>query len=89
MRCLKLLPDRTSPHPTYSLELTEIRTNLLAMLMPRERMVVELYYFQQVSMKEIGQMMGLSESRVCQIHKQALEVIRSKLVDEMPQRIAN
>ena len=81
---LDLLADHTNNHPTYALELSEIRGNLLNMLMSRERMVIELYYFQQVSMKEIGKMMGLSESRVCQIHKQAIEVLRSKLSDEMP-----
>ncbi|MBN1809585.1 MAG: FliA/WhiG family RNA polymerase sigma factor [Planctomycetes bacterium] len=86
---LDLLADRSSPHPSYRLELSEIRGSLLNMLMPRERMVVELYYFQQVSMKEIGSMMGLSESRVCQIHKQAIEVLRSKLMEDMPRRIAN
>lgn len=83
---LDLLADHSTNHPAHALELSEIRGNLLSMLMSRERMVIELYYFQQVSMKEIGRMMGLSESRVCQIHKQAIEVLRSRLCEEMPLR---
>ena len=80
---LDLLTDRSSVQPSYVPEMNEIRGRLLAILMPRERMVLDLYYFQQVSMKDIGGMMGLSESRVCQIHKQAIEVLRSRLADEM------
>jgi RNA polymerase sigma factor for flagellar operon FliA len=52
---------------------------MLGALEPKHRTVVQMYYFGNVSMKRIGRMMGLSESRICQIHKQAIEVLRAKL----------
>jgi RNA polymerase sigma factor for flagellar operon FliA len=38
-----------------------------------------LYYEQEMNLKEIGQVLGVSESRVCQLHSQAVARLRSKL----------
>ena len=48
-------------------------------LTPRQRAIVELYYRQDMTMKEIGRMMDLSESRICQICASAVDVLRSRL----------
>lgn len=45
----------------------------------REQMVMSLYYNDEMNLKEIGLILELSESRVCQIHGQALSRIRAKL----------
>lgn len=45
----------------------------------REQMVMSLYYNDELNMKEIGQVLDISESRVCQIHNQSLAKIRQKL----------
>ncbi len=45
----------------------------------REKMVLSLYYDEELNLKEIGAVLGVSESRVCQIHGQALVRVRSKL----------
>jgi RNA polymerase sigma factor for flagellar operon FliA len=45
----------------------------------REQMVMSLYYNDELNMKEIGQVLDISESRVCQIHNQSLGKIRQKL----------
>lgn len=45
----------------------------------KERMVMALYYQEELNLKEIGQVLGVSESRVCQIHGQALTRLRSRL----------
>lgn len=53
----------------------------------RERMVMALYYQEELNLKEIGAVLGVSESRVCQLHGQALTRLRSRLGDwasEMP-----
>jgi RNA polymerase sigma factor for flagellar operon FliA len=42
----------------------------------RERLVLSLYYFEKPNLKEIGEVLGVSESRVCQIHNQALTRLR-------------
>jgi RNA polymerase sigma factor for flagellar operon FliA len=45
----------------------------------RERMIVSLYYFEDLNMKEIGTIIGVSESRVCQIHTKATATLRASL----------
>ena len=47
----------------------------------REQMVMSLYYSDELNLKEIGLVLEISESRVCQIHGQALSRIRAKLTD--------
>jgi len=47
----------------------------------REQMVMSLYYNDELNLKEIGLVLEISESRVCQIHSQALSRIRSKMTD--------
>jgi RNA polymerase sigma factor for flagellar operon FliA len=45
----------------------------------RERLVLSLYYDEELNLKEIGAVLGVSESRVCQLHGQALARLRSRL----------
>ncbi|NVK42658.1 MAG: RNA polymerase sigma factor FliA [Oceanospirillaceae bacterium] len=47
----------------------------------RERLVLSLYYDEQLNLKEIGQVLGVSESRVSQIHSQAAHRLRARLRD--------
>ncbi len=47
----------------------------------RERLVMALYYDEELNLREIGAVLGVSESRVCQIHGQALVRLRARLVD--------
>ena len=47
----------------------------------REKILMGLYYEQEMNLKEIGAVMGVSESRVCQIHGQALVRLRARLAE--------
>ena len=47
----------------------------------RSRMVLALYYQDEMTFKEIGQVLGVTESRVCQIHTEAILALRGRLVD--------
>lgn len=47
----------------------------------RDRLVMSLYYEQDMNLKEIGEVIGVSESRVCQIHGQILARLRARLGD--------
>lgn len=47
-----------------------------------ERMVLSLYYFEDLNLKEIGQQLNLSESRVCQLRSKAISQLRSSLGEE-------
>ena len=41
--------------------------------------MISLYYYEDLNMKEIGNVLGITESRVCQIHTKAVQRLRSKL----------
>jgi RNA polymerase sigma factor for flagellar operon FliA len=48
----------------------------------RERLVVALYYFEGLTFKEIGKVLGVSESRVYQLHTQAMNRLRNFMHEE-------
>jgi len=75
---LEMLESRREIEPTRELQREEIREMALRGLNNKERAVVEQYYFQGRSMKQIGSELRLSESRICQIHSQVLEVLKRK-----------
>ena len=75
---LEMLECRREVEPTRELQREEIRHIALRGLNNNERVVVEQYYFKGRSMKDIGDDLSLSESRICQIHSQVLEVLRKK-----------
>ena len=56
----------------------------IASLPERERLVIALYYDEELNLREIGQVLGVSESRVCQIHSQAALRLRSRLTEWLP-----
>ncbi|MGK2941912.1 MAG: sigma-70 family RNA polymerase sigma factor, partial [Immundisolibacter sp.] len=73
-----------SPGPQAQVEDEDLRERVAGAvgdLPPRERMVMSLYYEQELNLREIGEILGVSESRVCQIHGQALLRLRSRLGD--------
>ncbi len=72
------------PAPLDRLQDSEFRAALvdaIKELPEREALVMSLYYEQDLNLKEIGAVLGVSESRISQIHSQAVARIRSKLTD--------
>lgn len=68
--------------PLLQAESGALRTSVaeaIAALPERERLVMSLYYDDELNLKEIGAVLGVSESRVCQLHGQALVRLRGKL----------
>ena len=53
----------------------------IAGLPERERLVISMYYDDELNLREIGQVLGVSESRVCQIHSQATMRLRARLAE--------
>jgi RNA polymerase sigma factor for flagellar operon FliA len=77
------LPDR-GVGPVDTLEAKESKQALIEAVegMPeRERTVLLMYYYDELTLSEIGEVLGVTESRVCQIHTKALRQLRSKLAD--------
>lgn len=70
----------TTPDPLAVLEDQELRRALvrsIEALPEREKMVMALYYDEDLNLKEIGEIMGVTESRVCQLHSQAIARLRA------------
>lgn len=70
---LNLVADYKSKSPTHQLERNDLVTELLQRLPERERALIELYYFYDFTLQEVGDALGLTETRVCQIHKRILK----------------
>jgi RNA polymerase sigma factor for flagellar operon FliA len=60
-------------------ELKEIIAKAIDTLPEKERLMVSLYYYEELTMKEIGEVLGITESRVSQIHSKAVMRLRIKL----------
>ncbi len=63
-------------------ELQERVVAVLRSLPERERLIMVLYYYEELTFKEIGTILGISESRVCQLHTQTILSIRSQLRED-------
>ena len=70
-----LNPDEQVEHLSMMAELSEV----IKLLPEKEQLVLSLYYTDELNLKEIGEVLGVSESRVSQIHSQAAARIRSKI----------
>ncbi len=80
---LDTLADKTTD-PTTGLEGQETRGLLAAAinsLSEREKIVVTLYYFEGLTLAEIGEILGVTESRVCQIHTKAVHQLRLQFIE--------
>ncbi|MED5526552.1 FliA/WhiG family RNA polymerase sigma factor [Gallaecimonas pentaromativorans] len=60
-------------------EIKRTLAKVLCKLNPREQLLLTLYYQHELNMKEIAQVLGLTESRVCQLHKECLSNLNSFL----------
>jgi len=79
---LAYIPNRPEDDPLFCCLKSEMRTHLASavdQLPERERLVMTLYYYEEMTMKEIGLAMGVVESRVSQIHASAVLHLRSTL----------
>jgi RNA polymerase sigma factor FliA len=79
---LDTLADMGQPDPVSGLEGNETRMLLASSinsLSEREKMVITLYYFEGLTLAEIGDVLGVTESRVCQIHTKAVGQLRNFL----------
>ena len=76
--------------PVEAFEVDEMKTLLADAInrMPdRERLVLTLYYYEGLTLSEIGKVLGVTESRVCQIHTKSILQLRSRLVEPASERV--
>jgi RNA polymerase sigma factor for flagellar operon FliA len=81
---LDTLTDERSPDPAAVMDQTDLKDRVaeaISRLPEREKLVVALYYYENLTLREIGEVLGVTESRVSQLHTKAVLRLRSRLVD--------
>jgi RNA polymerase sigma factor FliA len=76
------IEDTSGPDPQGALAQTELREALgeaIARLPEREKLVVTLYYYEELTLREIGEVLGVTESRVSQLHTKAILRLKARL----------
>ena len=76
------IEDTSGPDPESSLEQTEMKEALgeaIARLPEREKLVVTLYYYEELTLREIGEVLGVTESRISQLHTKAVLRLKARL----------
>lgn len=80
-RVASLVPADPSPGPIHHTERELIRDFLTRGLKEQDRLIITLYYYEKLTMAEIGQVLGVSESRVCQRHADIVDQLRIRFAD--------
>jgi RNA polymerase sigma factor for flagellar operon FliA len=75
-RMIDVIGDERGIDPNDTQQRTMVRELLFRSLSEKERIVVRYYYYEGLSMREIAQMLKLTESRVCQIHSKVIRRLR-------------
>ncbi len=76
------IEDPQAPQPQQAMAHTELREALgesIARLPEREKLVVTLYYYEELTLREIGEVLGVTESRVSQLHTKAILRLKARL----------
>ena len=80
------IEDPKSRDPSRMLDLSEMKSRLaiaIDALPPREKIVIALYYYENLTLREIGEVLGVTESRVSQLHTKAILRLKGRLRDEI------
>ena len=62
-------------------ELVSLIKDILSSLTKREQTIIQLYYFEELSLGEISEILNITSSRISQIHKEVIKKIRNRLGD--------
>ena len=89
-----LMEDNRSSNPFSAVSFKNVRDKIkegISSLPEKQRLVLSLYYYEDLNLKEIGQVLDVTESRVSQLHTQAILKLRGKLktVFHSPEDIAS
>ncbi|MBI5639182.1 MAG: FliA/WhiG family RNA polymerase sigma factor [Nitrospirae bacterium] len=87
LNILECIPDPNAHSPLSILEDAadkEILAKMIGELPEKEKLLLSLYYWEELTMKEIGRIMKITEGRVCQLHNQALLRLRAKVEAQLP-----
>jgi RNA polymerase sigma factor for flagellar operon FliA len=79
VREIDVLCDRRQPNPSTQVQKRDLRDLMTKGLSRAERLILVLYYYEEMTMKEIGQTLDLSESRVSQMHSSILARLKAQM----------
>lgn len=79
LRKIDLLEDKKGVDPEIELKKKEITEFITRGLSRKERLIILLYYYEDLTMREIGSTLNLSESRVCQLHSRIILRLKHQL----------
>jgi len=82
---LDTLQDENAPDPSAVMDQTDLRDRVaeaISRLPEREKLVIALYYYENLTLREIGEVLGVTESRVSQLHTKAVLRLRGRLTAE-------
>lgn len=85
MSLIDTIGDTRPSDPAALLDATEVRRTLadaIARLPEREKIVIALYYYDGLTLREIGEVLGVTESRISQLHTKAILRLKGRLSDE-------
>ncbi len=84
---IDVLPDQRGSDPVVEAQKKDVKDLITRGLSRAERLIIVLYYYEQLTMKQIGQTLDLSESRVSQMHSAILERLRLQLQTREPELV--
>jgi RNA polymerase sigma factor for flagellar operon FliA len=82
---LDTIQDHDAIDPVHAMSQSEVKDRLsdaIERLPDREKLVVALYYYENLTLREIGEVLGVTESRVSQLHTKAILRLKSRLEDD-------
>ena len=83
---LDTIQDPGAPDPAAVMDATDLKDRVadaIARLPEREKLVVALYYYENLTLREIGEVLGVTESRISQLHTKAVLRLKSALQSEL------
>ena len=82
---LDTLQDPSAPDPARVMDATDLKDRVadaIARLPEREKLVIALYYYENLTLREIGEVLGVTESRISQLHTKAVLRLRARMQED-------
>jgi RNA polymerase sigma factor for flagellar operon FliA len=82
MNILECIKDPSAKDPLLVAKVNELKrrvAEVIETLPEKEKIIVSLYYFDELTLKEIGKVLDITESRVCQLHSQTMHRLKARL----------
>ncbi len=79
MEKVEILADRKATDPVDTIQQHDALEMITSSLTKKERLIILMYYYEGLTMREIGEIMELTESRVCQIHSNVMARLKAQL----------